>query len=147
MTKEHLWDAIAADGKERNLEWDLELFGNQDEAAAAAAEEAEEEGEGEGDARRGGKAKREWNTVRPLKASQKTVRSPKSNKEEEWGEWEPTEEEAEADAEGGVAGYSRYVVSFRTATEAKRFVRAWHQRKVGDGRTDRILRVHCTGLW
>ncbi|KAK4463758.1 hypothetical protein QBC42DRAFT_222304 [Cladorrhinum samala] len=119
MTKEHLWDAITADGRERNLEWDLELFGNQDE----------------------------WNTVRPLKVSQKIVRNPRNNKEEERGEWEPTEEEAEADAEGGVAGYSRYVISFRTATEAKRFVRAWHQRQVGDGRTDRILRVHCTGLW
>ena len=148
MTKEHLWDAITADGRERNLEWDLELFGNQDEVAAVAEEAEEEgEGEGEGDARRGPKPKREWNTVRPLKVSQKIVRNPRNNKEEERGEWEPTEEEAEADAEGGVAGYSRYVISFRTATEAKRFVRAWHQRQVGDGRTDRILRVHCTGLW
>ncbi|KAK3987857.1 hypothetical protein QBC44DRAFT_245119, partial [Cladorrhinum sp. PSN332] len=111
-TKEHLHYLINQDGRERNLEWDLELF--EDEIGGSSGSE------------------------------------PSKRKEREMEELEgprDDEDQEEEEEEGGVAGYRRYIVSFRTATEAKRFVRAWHQRGVGDGRSDRVLKVHCTGLW
>ncbi|KAK4165954.1 hypothetical protein QBC43DRAFT_314592 [Cladorrhinum sp. PSN259] len=155
ITKERLHDAIIQDGVERNLEWELELF---DQGEEILSEDMDGTMTTTITTSKKKKVKREWNTIHPLKISEKMVKLPKTEKEREemelrreqrWEEEEEFEEEQEAEEEQnpGVAAYSRYIVSFRTVTEAKRFARAWHQRNIHDVRTDRVLKVHCTGLW
>ncbi|KAK4134371.1 hypothetical protein BT67DRAFT_456288 [Trichocladium antarcticum] len=63
-----------------------------------------------------------------------------------WGEV------AQMEAEGGgeelaLYGYSRFVVAFAGAGEARRFARVWHRRELVDERTERVVVVDATALW
>ncbi|KAK3307103.1 uncharacterized protein B0T15DRAFT_529200 [Chaetomium strumarium] len=44
-------------------------------------------------------------------------------------------------------GYTRFVVVFADAAEARRFARTWHRREVVDERTDRVMVVNARALW
>jgi hypothetical protein len=44
-------------------------------------------------------------------------------------------------------GYTRFVVVFADAAEARRFARTWHRREVVDDRTDRVMVVNAHALW
>jgi len=60
-----------------------------------------------------------------------------------WGQWA---EDAPDSAEE-VRGYTRFVVPFDNAAEAKRFARVWHKRQMMDDRTERTMVVNATALW
>ncbi|KAK4231346.1 hypothetical protein QBC38DRAFT_466538 [Podospora fimiseda] len=139
VTKDHLYDLILLDGKERNLDWELELFENDIDPESESEEFQPVKRKGN----------REWNTIHGLKYAEKNTKPRKTEKEAELEEVEQgmkyQEEKEKEDRD--IVGYSRYVISFRTPVEAKRFVRAWHQKWVEDGRTDRIVKIHCTALF
>ncbi|AEO66937.1 uncharacterized protein THITE_2115522 [Thermothielavioides terrestris NRRL 8126] len=44
-------------------------------------------------------------------------------------------------------GYTRFVVTFADAAEAKRFARTWHRRELLDERTARTMVVNAHALW
>ncbi|KAH8889834.1 hypothetical protein GQ53DRAFT_722881 [Thozetella sp. PMI_491] len=43
--------------------------------------------------------------------------------------------------------FTRFLVNFVEASEARRFVRDWHKRELLDERTDRLMIVNTTALW
>lgn len=44
-------------------------------------------------------------------------------------------------------GYTRFVVTFYDAAEARRFARVWHRREMDDERTGRTMVVNAYALW
>jgi hypothetical protein len=43
--------------------------------------------------------------------------------------------------------FERLIVSFSDATEARRFVRNWHKREIGDAYRDEAVIINTTSLW
>lgn len=62
------------------------------------------------------------------------------------------EQYAEEDREGRTPqpmgyGYTRFVLTFADAAEARRFARTWNRREMVDDRTTRTMLVHTAALW
>jgi hypothetical protein len=116
-----LQKAIDADGAARNLPW--RLLAVEDNSSDTDSDS---------------NSSRQQHLPRPIQ----TVRA--GSGRIEWGEV------AEMEAGGRELpryGYSRFVVAFAEAAEARRFARTWHRREVVDERTERVVVVDATALW
>ncbi|KAK4233804.1 hypothetical protein C8A03DRAFT_47734 [Achaetomium macrosporum] len=79
--------------------------------------------------------------VRTIRAGSRPIRW--------WGEEEDSLRELVADGRNREEeiGYTRFLVVFADAAEARRFARTWHRREMVDERTDRVMVVNAHALW
>lgn len=126
MTGTMLRDLLAADGRRRNLPWAL--------ATTATA-------------------------VDPVRITQLMPKSSMLNDLDKEAGWEGLSEgEGEGEGTGKYMGgadrgettspeYTRFVLTFASPLEGRRFVRQWHKRTMRDRRTGRIVVINARALW
>ncbi|KAK0718270.1 hypothetical protein B0T26DRAFT_872502 [Lasiosphaeria miniovina] len=140
LTTQVLRAAIDADGEARNLAWELmPPEGETDVASIQPLEHTRHEAKFS--------VQNEYTAEVEAAAAARAARAAAAVGQE--ADAIVTQRQLQQADDGTIVGnaYTRFLLSFKSLSESRRFARDWHKREILDRRTERMVTMNVTALW